>query len=388
MMKRIKVIRAPVRVDKRTKRLLQRLKRGEVAVIDHEDIDLVAAQALWEAGVRAVVNVSRSVSGEYPAEGAAFLLAHGIPVIDEVDSAALELLRDGDWVQLDVATGIICKDSVTLRGKPLTPEEVKRQQRAAEGRLKEVLEKFVRNTLEYVRREGVELLTTTLVPPALCTRVSGRHALVVARGRGYKEDLRAIASYIRGQRPVLIGVDGGADALLELGFKPDIIIGDMDSVSEAALRQATDIVVHAYPDGYAPGLERIKSLGVDAHTFPLRGTSEDAAMLLAYVAGARLIVAVGTHTNLMDFLEKGRAGMASTFLTRLRVGHLLVDAKGVSQLYSGKLKLWHMLGLVALGAIIAWVILRMSPHTLRFLHTMWLWLVVTLEQLWRHVHVF
>lgn len=388
MMKCMKVIRAPVRVDQRTKRLLQRLKRGEVAVIDHEDIDLVAAQALWEAGVRAVVNVSRSVSGEYPAEGAAFLVAHGVPVIDEVDRTALELLHDGDWVQLDITAGIICKDSITLRGKPLTPEEVRKRQQAAERRLKDVLEKFVRNTLEYVHREGVELLTTMPMLPALRTQISGRHALVVARGRGYKEDLRAIAPYIRDQRPVLIGVDGGADALLELGFKPDIIIGDMDSVSETALQQATDIVVHAYPNGYAPGLERIKPSGVDAHIFPVRGTSEDAAMLLAYTAGARLIVAVGTHTNLMDFLEKGRAGMASTFLTRLRVGHLLVDAKGVSQLYSGKLKLWHMLGLIALGAIITWVILRASPNTLRFLHTMWLWLVVTLEQLWRHVRVF
>jgi uncharacterized membrane-anchored protein len=187
--------------------------------------------------------------------------------------------------------------------------------------------------------------------PDITTVLDGRHALVVVRGYHYKEDLRTLRSYIREYRPVLIGVDGGADALIEEGHKPDLIVGDMDSVSDATLRCGAEIVVHAYRDGNAPGLERVRRLGVEPVVFPATGTSEDVAMLLADDKGAELIVAVGTHATLIEFLDKGRSGMASTFLTRLRVGGKLVDAKGVSRLYRSRISNFSLALMLAVGLL-------------------------------------
>jgi uncharacterized membrane-anchored protein len=206
----------------------------------------------------------------------------------------------------------------------------------AKAGLSTQLEAFAANTMEYMKRERALLLDGVGVPD-VTTKLDGRHALVVVRGYDYKEDLHALRPYIRDYRPVLIGVDGGADALREAGYHPDMIIGDMDSVSDDSLRCGAEIVVHAYADGRAPGLKRVQDLGVEAITFPASATSEDIAMLLADEKGAKLIVAVGTHATLVEFLDKGRGGMASTFLTRLRLGGKLVDAKGVSRLYRSRI---------------------------------------------------
>ncbi|MCS7253000.1 MAG: putative cytokinetic ring protein SteA [Armatimonadota bacterium] len=375
------VIRAPVRLDRRTKRLVRRLRQGEIALIDHEDIDVIAAHSLIEAGASVVINVSNSATGNLPPEGAEFLLSHSIPLIDQMDERAFELLQDGKVVEVNVLTGELKFDGIVLRGKPLTADELSSRREAFSKRISEVIEAFVKNTLDYIQREGKELLSGKIAPPQLKTKLRGRHVLIVTRGRGYKDDLKAIMPYVRDERPVLIGVNGGADALLEFGLKPDIVFGDMDSVSEKALKCATDIVVHAYPDGSAPGLDRLKGLGLNAVTFSVHGTSEDAAMLLAYACGASLIIAIGTHTSFVEFLEKGRKGMASTFLTRLRLGHLLVDAKGVSQLYSERLKLWHIVVLLMLGAISALIIAKLSPYTVSFLRAIALWFVVRFERL-------
>jgi uncharacterized membrane-anchored protein len=224
----------------------------------------------------------------------------------------------------------------------------------ARAGLSSQLEAFAANTMEYMKRERALLLDGVGVPD-VATSIEGRHALVVVRGYDYKEDLHALRSYIRDYRPVLIGVDGGADALIEAGYRPDMIIGDMDSVSDAALTCGAEVVVHAYADGRAPGLPRVQELGVEAITFPAAATSEDIAMLLADEKGASLIVAVGTHATLVEFLDKGRGGMASTFLTRLRLGGKLVDAKGVSRLYRSRISgvALVVLVLAALLAIVA-----------------------------------
>jgi uncharacterized membrane-anchored protein len=184
------------------------------------------------------------------------------------------------------------------------------------------------------------------------TKIAGRHCLIVVRGYDYKADLDVLRPYIREFKPVLIGVDGGADALVEAGYTPDMIVGDMDSVSDDVLRCGAEIVVHAYPDGRAPGMARVHQLGLPATPFPAAATSEDIAMLLADEKGASLIVAVGTHATLVEFLDKGRGGMASTFLTRLKVGGKLVDAKGVSRLYRQSMSGSSLL-LLVLSAIAA-----------------------------------
>lgn len=336
--------RGVARVDRKTKNLLARLRPGDIAVVDHEDIDVVACESLVGAGVRAVVNARRSISGRYPNPGPLLLCRAGIYVLDEVGPEVLDLVRDGDLIELE-GNAVVRHGVVVSKGRVQTVASLERELGRARQGLARELDAFVSNTIEYARREKSAILGSLTFPP-LRTRLSCRHALVVVRGRDYKDDLRAIRSYIEEVRPALLAVDGAADALLEMGFSPDVIVGDMDSVSDEALRRGSELVVHAYPDGRAPGLERIKRLGLEASICPAPGTSEDLAMLLAYENGAELIVAVGAHTSVEEFLDKGRPGMASTFLTRLKIGSLLVDAKGVSKLYRGRMRAGYLVLLV------------------------------------------
>lgn len=370
-----------LRKDRWTKNLVRRLRKGEIALIAHADIDPVSAQALAEAGVAVVINTELSLSGSFPTTGALFLLQHNIPVLDVVEANAFELLRDGMLATVDLQNGTILQDETTVKAVVLTEPLVRKRLKEAERRLSEALETFAENTLTYLKQEGKRLLSSSIPLPPLKTKIAGRHALVVIRGHHYREDLLAIRSYIRDRKPVLIGVDGGADALLELGFTPDIVTGDMDSVSEETLQCGAELVIHAYPDGRAPGLQRVQQLGLKAHLFPLGGTSEDAALILAYEAGAELIVAVGTHVGLVEFLEKGRKGMASTFLTRLRIGHRLVDAKGVSALHGVSLRWWHIISLVLAGFLVGTLLFHLSPTLQTYLRLIWLWIRIGLEQL-------
>jgi uncharacterized membrane-anchored protein len=319
------------RLDRRTKRLTKRLKPGDIAIIDHVDVDRVAADSLVASGVSAVVNAAPSISGRYPNLGPEVIVAAGIPLLDAVGEHVFDALRDGQTLRLD-GNELYAGDELVATGMRQDPESVAAAMAEARAGLSVQLEAFAANTMEYMKRER-DLLLDGVGVPEVRTEIDGRHCLIVVRGYDYKADLEVLGSYIREFRPVLIGVDGGADALVEYGYTPDLIIGDMDSVSDAVLKCGAEIVVHAYPDGRAPGLKRVEDLGVSAITFPAAATSEDIAMLLADERGATLIVAVGTHATLVEFLDKGRAGMASTFLTRLRVGSKLVDAKGVSRLY-------------------------------------------------------
>jgi uncharacterized membrane-anchored protein len=346
-------VRGLVRVDARTKNLTKRLRPGEIAVIDHQDIDKVSAEALLACKPAAVINAAPSISGRYPNLGPEILVDAGIPLIDNVGKDVMHDLHEGQLVRID-GDQIWVGDDVVAKGQAFDHALVQSSMVEARAGLAVQLEAFAANTMEYLRRER-DLLLDGVGVPDITTTIDGRHALIVVRGYHYKEDLRMLRSYIREYRPVLIGVDGGADALLEVGLKPDLIVGDMDSVSDSTLRCGAEIVVHAYRDGNAPGLERVRRLGVEPVVFPATGTSEDVAMLLADDKGAELIVAVGTHATLVEFLDKGRAGMASTFLTRLRVGGKLIDAKGVSRLYRSRisnLALALML-LVGLSALLA-----------------------------------
>jgi uncharacterized membrane-anchored protein len=325
------VIGGPVRLDRRTKRLAGRLRPGDVALIDHVDLDRVAAESLVAAGVAAVLNARPSISGRYPNLGPQLLVAAGVPLLDDLGEDALRQLREGDQVVIEGNT--VFADGVSVAyGVRQDAESVAKAMADAREGLSVQLEAFATNTMEYLRAER-ELLLDGVGVPEIATRLAGRHCLIVVRGYGYRDDLRALRSYINDVRPVLIGVDGGADALVAAGYRPDLIVGDMDSVSDEVLAGGAELVVHAYPDGRAPGMARVRRLGRPAVLFPAAATSEDIAMLLADGHGAELIVAVGTHATLGEFLDKGRAGMASTFLTRLRVGGKLVDASGVHRLY-------------------------------------------------------
>lgn len=338
------------KLDRRTKHLTTRLRPGDIAIIDHVDLDRVSAENLVAAKVGAVVNASPSISGRYPNLGPETLIAAGIPLVDDVGTAVFGSVREG--AQVRVAAGsLYVGDNEVGSGTRQDAASVSAAMVAAKAGLADQLEAFAANTMQFMLRERALLLDGVGLP-RLRTPIAHRHALVVVRGYDYKADLAALRPYIREYRPVLIGVDGGADALRSVGLTPDLIVGDMDSVSDDALRCGAEVVVHAYPDGRAPGVERVQDLGVDAITFPAAGTSEDIALLLADGHDAELIVAAGTHATLTEFLDKGREGMASAFLTRLRVGGRLVDAKGVSRLYRSRISA-KALVLLVLAAVIA-----------------------------------
>lgn len=325
------MITGTARLDRRTKRLVDRLRPGDIAVIDHVDLDRVAADSLVAAGVAAVLNAKPSISGRYPNLGPEVLVRAGIPLVDGLGEELFERLREGDQVRVD-GDRVYLGARLVAEGRRQDAGMVERAMADAREGLSVQLEAFAANTMDYLRQER-DLLLDGVGVPEIDTRISRRHVLIVVRGYDYQADLDVLRPYIREFKPVLIGVDGGADALVEAGYSPDIIIGDMDSVTDDVLRCGAEVIVHAYPDGRAPGLARVRELGVPAQTFPAAATSEDLAMLLADEKGASLIVAVGTHATLVEFLDKGRGGMASTFLTRLKVGGKLVDAKGVSRLY-------------------------------------------------------
>jgi uncharacterized membrane-anchored protein len=347
------------RVDARTKDLTKRLQAGEVAVIDHLDIDTVAAEALVARRPAAVVNAAPSTSGRYPNLGPEILVAAGIALVDGVGREVMTAVREGDRLRV-VGGQVYLGDDLVASGVVQSVQSVAASLIEARAGLSVQLEAFAANTMDYLRRER-ELLLDGVGTPDLRTVLEGRHALVVVRGYHYKEDLQTLRPYVREYRPVIIGVDGGADAVLEAGMRLHLIVGDMDSVSDKALSSGAEVIVHAYRDGRAPGLERVRALGVTPVVFPATGTSEDVAMLLADTKGAELIVAVGTHATLVEFLDKGRSGMASTFLTRLRVGGKLVDAKGVSLLYRASISTWQILALLLCGLLAMLVAMAVTP---------------------------
>ncbi len=347
------------RLDRRTKNLTKRLRPGDVAIIDHVDLDRVSAEALVGCGVAAVVNAAPSTSGRYPNLGPQIVVDAGITLLDAVGPEVMTAVAEGDVVRVEGDVLLRGADTVA-QGRVQTRESVDAAMAAARTGLSEQIEAFAGNTMEYLRRER-DLLLDGVGVPDIDTELEGKHVLIVVRGYHYKEDIVALRPYLRENRPVLIGVDGGADALIDEGYVPDLIVGDMDSVSDRALRSGAEIVVHAYRDGRAPGLARVEAMGVPCVAFPAAGTSEDVAMLLADDKGAELIVAVGTHATLVEFLDKGRAGMASTFLTRLRVGGKLIDAKGVSRLYRSRISNAQICLLIVAGLIAVLTALAATP---------------------------
>jgi uncharacterized membrane-anchored protein len=353
------------RLGRRTKNLVGRLGPDDVAIIDHQDLDRVTAEELLDSGVRVVVNVSRSQSGRFPNPGPLLLVRGGVRLIDAPGATLFDEVSDGEDVTVRGAS-LFRNGTCLANGRTLDAAELAGALAEQRGRVTEALEGFAENTLRYLREEG-RLLAEGVDFPPLETRFRERHALVVARGPGYKRDLAIVRPYVRDFKPVVVGVDGGADALLAAGMKPHVIVGDMDSVSDSALGCGAELVVHAYRDGVAPGAPRLEQLGLTYSSVSAPGISEDVALLLAFEKGAELIVAVGTHFNLIEFLERDRAGMSSTFVTRLKVGEILIDAKGVSRLVSRQVGLWPLVAfaVAGLGAVV--VAILASPGLRHFI---------------------
>jgi len=356
---------------KRTKHLVPRLGPENIAIIDHEDIDRISGETLAAKGVKAVINAASSVSGRYPNLGPGILLAAGIPLFDEAGQAVFDDLEDGDNLR-------IASDGSLYRGSQLIAQttimdkvRLERLLTEAEEEMDTELDLFVQNTIQFLDKESVALIYDPFVPK-IETPIKGRQVLIVVRGYDYRADLNALKSYIREVKPVLIGVDGGADAIIEAGFKPDIIIGDMDSVSDKTLLSGAEVIAHAYENGECPSAPRLEALGLPVNAWPLSATSEDLALLLASEKKAALIVALGTHTNLVEYLDKGRSGMASSFLVRLKAGSKLIDAKGVSKLYRAAPKTWNVIWVILAALLVVVAVFMVSEPLRSALSLFWL----------------
>lgn len=350
-------ITGTIQVGSSTKKLLLNLKPRQLIVIQHDDLDEMAASGILEAKVKAVINAGKTMSGKYPAKGPLLLLQAGVPIF-EINETDFSSFQDG--MEITVSEHRIYTEEMSVPCERFTDDKWAERHEQALLNLEDELDQFVDNTLAYAAKEKHFFIRAMHSPP-LQTEIAGKHVVVVVRGSNYKNDLRTIRDYILEYRPVLIGVDGGADALMENGYTPDLIIGDMDSISDQAICCGAELVVHAYPDHRAPGMARIQQLGLQALTLPAPGTSEDVAMLLAYEEKAQLIVTIGTHTHMIDFLEKGRKGMASTMLVRMKVGARLVDAKGVSLLYRPRHKLKKLWLLPVAGSLPLFVLSWLHP---------------------------
>jgi uncharacterized membrane-anchored protein len=373
-----RTVSGPVRTGRRTKLLVKHLVRGDIALIDHRDLDRVSAEELVAAGVTAVLNCGASSSGTYPNMGPQLLVEAGVLLVDLPDDRLFELISDGDPLVV-VAEGpaeqtigeVLRRGELLTSGDVLGLERVRAETDARRKEIGEALERFAHNTIEHMREER-ELLAGGIELPRFVTDFRDRSTLVVVRGVGHQRDLRALRPFIRDMRPVIVAVDGGAEALLEAGLTPDMIVGDMDSAGEDALRCGAELVVHSYPDGRAPGRQRLQDMGVSFKLVPAPGTSQDVAMLLAAEKGARLIVSVGSQFNLVEFLDRNRRGMSSTFLTRLRIGEILVDAKGVSRLYHPQPGLTPLLVVIAAGVIAMIAVVWTTPALHDVVNLLWL----------------
>ena len=347
------------RVDRHTAALLPRLRRGDVAVLDQVDLDRATADALVAAGVAAVVNAAPSISGRFPNLGPEILVDAGIPLVDAVGPEALHAVKDGGRVRVHDGA-VYAGEQLLAEGVAQTPESVADALVEARSGLAHQLEAFAANTVEFVRREHGLLLDGRGVPD-VAVDVDGRRVLVVAAGYDHARDLGRLRRFVREERPVLVGVGAGADALLAAGHRPDLIVGDPAEVSDAALTCGADVVVPAFADGHAPGLHRVQDLGAGAVTFPSTANPEDLALLLAHHHGASMIITVGLSATMGEFLDRGRSGSnASTFLTRLQTGGQLVDGRVVAALHRRGSALGPVVLLLA--AVLALVVaLAVSP---------------------------
>jgi uncharacterized membrane-anchored protein len=370
------VIAGTARLGRKTKDLVKQIGPGEFAVIRHRNIDRIAAEDLVASGVKVVLNNEPSSDHKYPNRGPLILVEAGIRLIDFPDDDLFEVLEEGD--RLELAGPEILRDGAPVAtGVEQLKPDLDRQFEAQERQIQHALEAFAENTVNHIQSEG-EILSGNFELPDTSTDFRDRHVLIVVRGPNYKRDLRALRAYIGDVRPVLIGVDGGADAIREAGHRPDMILGDMDSATDRTLRCGAEIIVHGYRDGRAPGRQRLLDLGVEHTVLPSVGTSQDVAMLMAFEKGASLIVTVGAHFNLIEFLDKDRDGMSSTFLTRLRIGEVLIDAKGVSRLYSPGISPGPLLIFLGAFLVLLVIVVLTSPALADLFDLIWLKLKIWL----------
>ncbi|UGT68877.1 putative cytokinetic ring protein SteA [Nocardia gipuzkoensis] len=355
------------RVDRNTRRLLGRIGPGDIVVLDEMDLDRMTADRLVEARVGAVINTSPSISGRYPNLGPEALVTNGILLLDTVSSDAFKRIKDGVKVRIDggvvYADKLIKKEpEVLVEGIELTESAIAERMIEARNGLADHLEAFAGNTIEFIRTESA-LLIDGFGVPELDLSMKHRHVVVVADGPDHAEDLQRLKPFIKEYAPILIGVGRGADTLRRRGYRPDVIVGDPDEITSATMKCGAEVILPADTDGHAKGLERIQDLGIGATTFPSSGSAADLALLLADHHGAALIVTAGAPASLDDFFDRGRRDSnPATFLTRLKVGTKLMDAKAVATLYRTRVS-GIAVALVVLAALVAVIVVLLASNS-------------------------
>ncbi len=355
------------RVDRNTRRLLGRIGPGDIVVLDEMDLDRMTADRLVEARVGAVINTSPSISGRYPNLGPEALVANGILLLDTVSSDAFKRIKDGVKVRIDggvvYADKLIKKEpEVLVEGIELTEPAIAERMIEARNGLADHLEAFAGNTIEFIRTESA-LLIDGFGVPELDLTMKQRHVVVVADGPDHAEDLQRLKPFIKEYAPILIGVGRGADTLRRRGYRPDVIVGDPEEITSATMKCGAEVILPADTDGHAKGLTRIQDLGIGATTFPSSGSASDLALLLADHHGAALIVTAGAPASLDDFFDRGRRDSnPATFLTRLKVGTKLMDAKAVATLYRTRVS-GIAVALVVLAALVAVIVVLLASNS-------------------------
>jgi uncharacterized membrane-anchored protein len=342
------------RIDKNTKRLLSRVGPGDIVILDEVDLDRVTADALVAADVLAVVNASTSISGRFPNLGPELLAASGITLIDDVGVEVFKRIKDGAKIRVDEG-GLYSGERRLAKGTELGEREIADLMIDAKTGLVDHLEAFSGNTIEFIRSESPLIIDGVGVPD-VDIRIEGRHVVVVADGPDHVADLKRLKPFIKEYQPLMVGVDGGADTLMDMGYRPDLVVGDPEGMKSATLKSGAQVVLPADPDGHAPGLERIQDLGIGAMTFPAAGSAADLALLLVNHHEAALIVTVGHAASIDEFFDRSlRESNPSTFLTRLKVGPKLVDSKAVATLYRSRVS-GAAVALLILAALIAVIV--------------------------------
>lgn len=346
-----------VRVDDRVRRLASRLEAGDVAVIDQMDLDRETARVLVAAGPAVVLNAAPSTSGRHPNRGPEVLLEAGVPLVDDLGPDVMAL-REGERVDVELASGRVLRaGALAAQGRPVGLADAVSAREAAQAGLRAQLDGFAASAGEFLEREAPLLLHGVGLPD-LVTRIAGRTVLVVLDDSRTTEQLRAARAWLKDTHPLVIGVDGGADIATDAGWKPRLIIGDMDVIRERTIRSGAELVVRAGHDALAPGRERLERMGIDHHVMTVSGSSADAAILLAALSGAEVIVTVGERASLDDFLDRGRGGMSASFFTRLRATGLIVPLPAIAathrpRLRGGWILLMLLAALLALGTALA-----------------------------------
>jgi uncharacterized membrane-anchored protein len=367
-------VHGTARVDRRVAALLPRLRPGDIAVLDVLDLDKRTAQALADARVAAVVDASDLISGRYPNLGPELLAQAGVVLVDRIGSAGLAAVKDGTPVR--VHKGSLCLgERVVATGRQLDEAAIEAEMAEARRGMLTQLESFTHNSSEFLRREQDLLLHGAGLPP-LGTPITGRPVVVVADPRELGIRRKALKPFLREQDPVLVAVNEGADALVDAGWRPHVVVVSAlaELPSAKALRSAGDVVVVVEPGAATSAVERLERLGVRPVLLETTANAEDAALLLADAGQPQVIVTVGSRATLEEFLDRGRSGLSSTYLTRLKVGSRLVDASAVPMLYSGKVRPRHVLLALLVCMTVVAAAIASTPVGQGWAEDLWTWL--------------